>query len=566
VSAYAHTRPARLGGRAVLLAPALVLGLVVAALLAGAFAFSHAGLATDGAALARVDLPLAGGTVTSVRAWDTRGRPIPVSLRNGRLWPRAALAPGERVTVQAIVHRPGWIGWLAGNRDTVRLDLRTPSATLSAPYLTLRSGEPLRASFSAPVSVVAYGQGSLHRRVLLVPSSQVTLPQTSQAGTLQIAAVPRTWERLPHPSVLSWFPAGAGASAVASPSPGSRIAPDTPIYMTFSEPVSAVLGGARPGLTPATQGRWGKANSHTLVFRPSGYGYGLGTQVSVLLPSSVRLLGASATASASTTDTANATGLASTPGSAGTTGPASTTNAASTASWTVPNGSLLRAQQLLATLGYLPLRFQQAGPVVAMTAAAQESAAVSPPRGSFSWRYGNTPSSLRGLWAPGSENVVMKGALMAFEQAHELTTDGIAGPSVWHELIGAAIAGRQASGGYTYVSVSEGSQSLDLWHDGSTVLTTPVNTGIASAPTALGTFPVYEHIASGTMSGTNPDGTQYKDPGVPWISYFNGGDALHGFNRAQYGFPQSLGCVEMPVGTAGRVWPYTPIGTLVHIE
>jgi hypothetical protein len=527
------------GSRAVLLAPALVLGLAVAALLAGAFAFSHASLATDGTALARVDLPLTGGTVTSVRAWGPRGRPIPVSLRNGRLSPRVELAPGERVTVQAIVRRPGWIGWLAGKQDTVRLDLRAPSATLSAPYLTLRSGEPLRASFSAPVSVVAYGQGSLHRRVLLVPSSQVTLPETSQAGTLQIAAVPRTWERLPHPSVLSWFPAGAGASAVASPSPGSRIAPDTPIYLTFSEPVSAVLGGARPGLTPATQGRWSKANSHTLVFRPSGYGYGLGTQVSISLPSSVRLLGAGATASA---------------------------NTASAVSWTVPNGSLLRAQQLLATLGYLPLRFEQAGPAVAMTAAAQESAAVSPPRGSFSWRYGNTPSSLRGLWAPGSENVVMKGALMAFEQAHELTTDGIAGPSVWRALIGAAIAGRQASGGYTYVSVSEGSQSLDLWHDGSTALTTPVNTGIASAPTALGTYPVYEHIASGTMSGTNPDGTQYKDPGVPWISYFNGGDALHGFNRAQYGFPQSLGCVEMPVGTAGRVWPYTPIGTLVHIE
>ena len=37
------------------------------------------------------------------------------------------------------------------------------------------------------------------------------------------------------------------------------------------------------------------------------------------------------------------------------------------------------------------------------------------------------------------------------------------------------------------------------------------------------------------MSGTNPDGSHYSDPGVPWVSYFNGGDALHGFLRASYG-------------------------------
>jgi lipoprotein-anchoring transpeptidase ErfK/SrfK len=67
------------------------------------------------------------------------------------------------------------------------------------------------------------------------------------------------------------------------------------------------------------------------------------------------------------------------------------------------------------------------------------------------------------------------------------------------------------------------------------------------------------------MSGTNPDGSHYNDPGIPFISYFNGGDALHGFDRAQFGFPQSLGCVEMTAGDAGTVWPYTPIGTLVHV-
>jgi len=158
-----------------------------------------------------------------------------------------------------------------------------------------------------------------------------------------------------------------------------------------------------------------------------------------------------------------------------------------------------------------------------------------------------------------------RGAIMAFENDHGLTADGVPGPQLWKSLIQAAVTGHSSSAGYTFVTVNESSQSLNLWHSGHTVLTTPVNTGIASAPTATGTYPVYEHISSGTMSGTNPDGSHYNDAGIPWISYFNGGDALHGFTRAQYGSPQSLGCVEMPFDTAGKVWPYTPIGTLVHV-
>ena len=39
------------------------------------------------------------------------------------------------------------------------------------------------------------------------------------------------------------------------------------------------------------------------------------------------------------------------------------------------------------------------------------------------------------------------------------------------------------------------------------------------------------------MSGRNPDGTRYHDPGIKWISYFNGGEAIHGFNRADRRLP-----------------------------
>ncbi len=82
--------------------------------------------------------------------------------------------------------------------------------------------------------------------------------------------------------------------------------------------------------------------------------------------------------------------------------------------WSVPAGSTLRLQQVLAKLGYLPVSFSQSGSV-APTMAAQEAAALNPPTGSFGWRYADTPSTLREQWGAGSYGELTKGAVMAFE-------------------------------------------------------------------------------------------------------------------------------------------------------
>jgi hypothetical protein len=235
--------------------------------------------------------------------------------------------------------------------------------------------------------------------------------------------------------------------------------------------------------------------------------------------------------------------------------------------WTVPPGSTLRLQQLLAELGYLPVDWHPAGAPVAPTPSAQAQAAVEPPNGSFSWRYRNTPHQLEALWSPGQANVVTKGAVMKFENENNLTVDGLAGSTVWRALLGDALAGKRLKEGYSYVYVHrEVPETMTLWHAGRTIITSPANTGISGAETELGTFPVFEHIPEGTMSGTNPDGSHYEDPGIRWISYFNGGDALHNFDRSSFGTPQSLGCVELPLAASAEIWPYTPIGTLVTIE
>ena len=66
------------------------------------------------------------------------------------------------------------------------------------------------------------------------------------------------------------------------------------------------------------------------------------------------------------------------------------------------------------------------------------------------------------------------------------------------------------------------------------------------------------------MSGTNPGGSHYSDP-VSFVSYFNGGDAVHYFPRGSYGSQQSLGCVELPYNAAERAYPYLTYGSLVTV-
>ncbi len=300
---------------------------------------------------------------------------------------------------------------------------------------------------------------------------------------------------------------------------------------------------SNPVLTPNASGSWHITGSHTLTFQPTGYGYGLGATVKLALPAGVGLAGGHTTAGGAE------------------------------ATWTVPGGSTVRLHQLLATLGYLPVNFHYSGAAPGASPQAQLQAAVDPPKGTFSWRWSNTPAALRSDWSPTASGVMTQGAIMAFESDHNMFSGspsseggGAATPAVWRALIKAAIANQRSTFGYTFVSVSEGSPETETtWHNGKVVEHGLVNTGIPSASTAQGTFPTFTHDVSVTMSGTNPDGSTYSDPGIPWVSYFNGGDALHGFIRASYGFPQSLGCVEMPFSEAHAVWGYTPIGTLVNV-
>lgn len=504
-------------------------------------ASSHPRISASRDTLAVIKLPRGGGRIVRVTAIGGREqRVVPVRLEGRQVVPAEKLSPGEHLTVQATIKRPGWISWLTGKEQQVQLSETTPVAKLASDFLTRRKDQPVRVDFSTPV--VEFGSARLGAKVtakpLSAPRSSYELDESSSAGTAEVAVAARSWE-IPTTTAITWFPAGTKATAVATPAPGTKIKPNTKITLAFSKPVQKVLGKDRPPVSPRGAGTWHQINSHTIQFVPQGYGYGLGADVRISLPEGVNLGGGQVKGSDPV------------------------------GQWSVPDGSTLALQQLLAQLGYLPVTFTPADGSndIASSPAAEEAAIVDPPQGTFSWAYPNTPAQLEALWQPDSYTELTKGAVMAFEYAQGLPVDGIAGPEVWKALINAAVKGQKSTFGYTFVMVHEASsdETINVWHNGKTVVSGPANTGIAAAPTATGTYAVYEREVVGTMTGKNPDGSTYSDPGIPDISYFNGGDALHGFIRSSYGFPQSLGCVEMPYNEAAAVYPWTPIGTIVNI-
>jgi lipoprotein-anchoring transpeptidase ErfK/SrfK len=520
---------------------AVVLGLVIAVAVATAtvLAWPQPGLGTSRSALAVVSLPGYAGRVAAVEVRAPDGTAVPVQLQGDQVLPVRRLAVGQALTVEVTVRRPSWAGWLVGRMERRTFTLETPRAHLLGHWLQVRPGAPVTVSFDAPVSRVSIG-GAAARSIApatVVPVGVVASGSHS-VGATEVSAAPRSWEKLSAPERVSWFPEQPYLQLLAEPRSGSALAPARPVVLTFSDTVANVLGTRRPVLSPAVPGRWSLLDAHTIAFQPTAaLGFGLGASVRVVLPRAAHLAG-----------------------EAGTT-------LTRTLTWQVPPGSTLRLQQLLAQLGYLPLDWQPSADAPQLSERSQLVAAVAPPSGNFIWRYGKTPPELHALWLEGRPNQITRGAVMAFEHTHDLAVDAIAGPRVWSALISDAIAGKRRTGGYSYVFVHRNlPQSLNLWHNGRVILTSPGNTGVPAAPTALGTFPVFEHIPAGTMSGTNPDGSHYHDPGVRWISYFHHGEALHAFPRASFGTPQSLGCVELPLAAAAKVWPYTPIGTLVTIE
>lgn len=349
-----------------------------------------------------------------------------------------------------------------------------------------------------------------------------------------------------QPTVPAGAATATGPMRVISIVPASKttgVDGAAPIVVTFSAAVSP--SSPKPQITPSVPGQW-TAEGDSMVFTPT-QAFTPWTRVTVSIP-------------------------------AGATGAHSATGALLSApvSEHFRTGGYSQAglATLLAQLGYLPMNWSQTATGVARAANAMSAAdpaemtpagqAYSPPPGTFTWDAGY-PSVLKSMWSPDQANVVLRGAVMAFQSQHNLTIDGNLTPQFWRALLSAAAAGDRNANGYTYAIASKRvPETLTIYHNGHVVLRSLANTGIPVSPTVDGTFPVYERLRFQIMRGTNPNGSTYADP-VSFVSYFNGGDAVHYFPRGAYGFQQSLGCVELPYTSAARAYPYLTYGSLVTV-
>jgi peptidoglycan hydrolase-like protein with peptidoglycan-binding domain len=222
-------------------------------------------------------------------------------------------------------------------------------------------------------------------------------------------------------------------------------------------------------------------------------------------------------------------------------------------------------QQALARLGYLGASFRPQytvqippGPETRREAAVH---AFHPPRG----RLAPHPSSAPEV-EMGHLDEVTKGALTVYQSDRGLQPTGEPDYATWASLLSSEVVNRRAPRPYTWVSVTESlPETLEVHRGDRVAFSTPANTGVPGAETAQGTFPIFSRFVSTTMSGTDVDGTKYVVPDVPWVNYFNGGDAVHGYPRASYGFPQSNGCVELPIEAAHTVFGMLSLGDVVQV-
>jgi len=340
-------------------------------------------------------------------------------------------------------------------------------------------------------------------------------------------------------NMLGARPASA-APAAATPLPPTRlvalprrtIANGTePLSVTLSAPVAP--SSPPPTLRPAVAGAWITVGDSE-VFTP----------VSTLEPCSTYTL----TVWAGTTSTGH-----------------SSLGRRRTLALDVSCPSIIGLQQALARLGYLGAVFHSFyGVRIRSGAATRREAAVHafhPPRG----RFAPDPSDAPAV-ETGHLDETTRGALTVYQSDRGLEATGEPNYPTWASLLAAETAYRRDPRPYTWVSVSESIPETLAVHRGDRVaLSTPANTGVPGAETPQGIFPIFSRFVSTTMSGTDVDGTKYVVPDVPWVNYFNGGDAVHGYPRASYGSPQSNGCVELPIEAAHTVFGMLAIGDIVEV-
>jgi hypothetical protein len=122
--------------------------------------------------------------------------------------------------------------------------------------------------------------------------------------------------------------------------------------------------------------------------------------------------------------------------------------------------------------------------------------------------------------------------------------------------------------GGRWIEVNLYEQTISVYDNYQLVFATLIASGLEPLWTRPGLFQIYQKFESTPMRGSFEadlsDAYYLED--VPWTMYFDEARALHGaYWRANLGFPQSHGCVNMSIGDARWLFDWANEGDFVYV-
>jgi hypothetical protein len=126
----------------------------------------------------------------------------------------------------------------------------------------------------------------------------------------------------------------------------------------------------------------------------------------------------------------------------------------------------------------------------------------------------------------------------------------------------------EGADGDRWIEINLYEQTLAVYDGRELVFATLIASGLDPFWTRPGLFQIYEKLETTPMRGSfeadRSDAYYLED--VPWTMYFDQARALHGaYWRANLGFPQSHGCVNLTVGDSRWLFDWAEVGDWVYV-
>ena len=425
--------------------------------------------------------------------------------------------------------------------------MRTPAARPRDRWLELAPGDPVVARFRTPVRKVVlhvHGQERTLRFAHARRTVDVGLSASAheRAGSVSVSAAPRAWERTPEPTRLSWFPPRPRAQALVQPAAGVELAPDRPDHAHVLAPGARRSSGRACRRSRRPHPAAGTCSTPTRS--PSsraGSGIPLSGHVEVQSPGTRRATPGGRPEQAHE----RSPGTCVTGRSCGSSS-CSPRRATSRVDWSP-------AADPPAT--HRPRRSSPPPP----TRRRDASTGATRTRRTSCVRSGG----------PGEWNEIVRGAVMMFQHDHGLDVDAFVGP----EGLAAPSSPTRSPGRRAHRRLQ-----LRLRPPQRAAVAHPLaqrahDPQLAGQHRRAGGADPARHLP-GLRAHPDRDDERHEPRRHPLPRSRHPLDQLlqprrrasTPSPRASFGTPQSLGCVELPLAAAAKVWPYTPIGTLVTVE